>query len=89
MANIKSKEKRHSQSIKRRIKNREVKGHIRNRTKSFESALVEGDFDIAKEAFRMMTKVMDTAARKGVIHPKTAARKKSRSAKKLSLLSAS
>lgn len=83
MANTKSALKRARQSIERNLRNRRVKSHLKSAVKSFYQSIDEGDSQKVQEAYQLASKVIDKAASKGVIHKKTAARKKSRLAQKL------
>lgn len=49
-------------------------------------AIDAGDKNLATEQFALVTKLMDTAARKGLYHKNTAARTKSRLQKQLNSL---
>ncbi len=81
MANIKSQIKRNRQTEKRNLRNRKVRSELHTRTKSALSALDEGEN--AEEAVGEAIKRIDKAAQKGMIKKNTAARRKSRLAKKL------
>ena len=81
MANIKSQIKRNRQTRKRNLHNRQVRSELRTRTKTALTAIDEDDN--AEEAVRAAIKRIDKAAAKGVVHRNTAARRKSRLAKKL------
>ncbi|MDG2029204.1 MAG: 30S ribosomal protein S20 [Acidimicrobiales bacterium] len=85
MANIKSQIKRNRQTEKRNLRNRKVRSELHTRTKSALGALDEGSADgpSAEEAVADAIKRLDKAAQKGVIKKNTAARRKSRLAKKL------
>ena len=85
MANTKSALKRDRQSKERNLRNRRVKSHLKNAVKSFYQTVDEGDSQKAQEAFSLVSKVIDKAATKGVIHKRTAARKKSRLAQKINI----
>ena len=82
MPNIKSAEKRLRQSIKRRDRNRMTKAAMRTEIKKAEKGIADGD-SAAAAAVKAACKSLDTTAQKGVIHKKTASRKKSRLMKKL------
>lgn len=86
MANIKSQIKRNRQNEKRRQRNRAVRSEIITRTRTAEAAAEQGDAEETTEAARMAIKRIDKAASKGVLHPNTAARKKSRLMKHLARL---
>ena len=75
MPNIKSAKKRLRQSRKRRDRNRAIRSEIRTRTKVLLQTEAAGD---AEEAYRGITSLLDTAARKGIISKQAAARRKSR-----------
>ena len=81
MANIKSQIKRNRQTEKRNLRNRKVRSELHTRTKSALSALDEGEN--AEEAVGEAIKRIDKAAQKDMIKKNTAARRKSRRAKKL------
>ena len=85
MANIKSQIKRNRQTEKRNLRNRRVRSELHTRTKTALSAIDEGSDD-ADEAVRAAIKRIDKAAQKGVLHKKTAARRKSRLARKLNAI---
>ena len=79
MANIKSQIKRNRQNEKRRLRNRTVRSEINTRTKAALAAVEHGDNEEeAAEALRVAVKRIDKAASKGVLHKKSAARRKSR-----------
>ena len=78
MANIKSQIKRNRQNIKRRARNRVVRGNFRNALRRARLAIESGDVEQANEAAKAATKALDKAAAKGVIHKNKAARQKSR-----------
>lgn len=75
MANIKSQKKRVITNAKRTERNKSVKSELRTRVK--EARETKGSPENA-EALRLAVKRLDMAAAKRIIHPKQAARKKSR-----------
>lgn len=77
MANTKSAEKAARQAAKRQAANRIYLGGSRTAVKKARIAINTGDPDSA-EALRQAMSTLDRAARKGVIHPNNAARRKSR-----------
>ncbi len=81
MANIKSAIKRIRQSEKRRVRNRAIRSRMRTYVKQANTAIVTGDD--AGEAVRAAISELDRAAKKGIIHPNNAARRKSRLMHKL------
>lgn len=80
--------KRHRQSEKRRLQNRIVRSQIRTSAKKVLHAVQEKDGTAAAEALHSFSSLVDSAARKGVYHRNTAARKKSRMALKVNSLTA-
>jgi small subunit ribosomal protein S20 len=82
MANHASAEKRNRQRIRKTDRNRSVKGAVRTLLKKARAAVATatkpGDFSTAMAA---AIRAVDRAASKGVVHPKMAARTKSRLAK--------
>ena len=90
MANIESQKKRNRQTIKRNETNSRVRSSVRTAMKKVNKALEpskeEKNIEQIKANQKKFEKTIDTAARKGIIHKKTAARKKSRMAKKINTL---
>ena len=83
MANIKSQIKRNRQNEVRRARNKSTRSALKTRIKNFLDLTQSGDADASREAFRSLSKDLDQAAAKGVIHKNQAANKKSRLARKL------
>ncbi len=83
MANIKSQKKRNLQNEAARQRNKGVRSSLKTRVRSFEEAVSTGDKEAATTAFGTVTKELDQAAAKGVIHKNKAANKKARLAKRL------
>jgi len=83
-----SAKKRVRQNAKRNEINRARKSQIRTQVKRFEAAVSSGDAAAAAEQFRLVGKKLDKVASTSTMHKKTAARKKSRLAKKLNALKA-
>jgi len=77
LANHKSAEKRARQNVKRRLRNKSVKTRIKHVTKGVRLAAGEATKDTASE-LKSVQSMIDKAAKKGVIHKRTAARKISR-----------
>ena len=75
MANIKSQKKRILTNAKRTERNKAVKSELRTRVKAVRET--NGTPESA-DALRMAVKRLDMAAAKRIIHPKQAARRKSR-----------
>ncbi|MBN1973728.1 MAG: 30S ribosomal protein S20 [Sedimentisphaerales bacterium] len=88
MAHSLSAKKRVRQNIKHRIVNHARKSQVKTQIKHFEEVLDSGDVAAASEQFRLLTKKLDQTASTSTMHKKTAARKKSRLARKLNQLKA-
>ena len=89
MANIESQKKRNRQAVKLNAANSQVRSSIRTAGKRVNRALEsreEKNVELIEKDLSNFAKVIDTAARKGIVHKKTAARKKSRMAKKVNAL---
>jgi small subunit ribosomal protein S20 len=81
MANIKSQKKRNIQNEKAHQRNVAAKSSLKTTTKRVHEAAAEGDAEAAIARQREASRALDKAASKGVLHKRTAARKKSRLAK--------
>jgi len=79
MANIKSQEKRNRQNEVQRQRNKSIKSDLKTSVKKVEQAAAAGE--PTDELYKEAQKKFDKAASKGVLHPRTAARKKSRLSK--------
>ena len=86
MANIKSAKKRILVTKTKTAQNRMIKSALKTTIKKFETAVAAKSADEAKTLFVDVTKALDMAAQKGVVHKNMAARKKSRLAAKLKTL---
>ena len=89
MANIKSQKKRNIQNEKRHQRNMAAKSSLKTTTKKVQAAVTAGDAEAAATSQREAARALDKAASKGVLHKKTAARKKSRLAKATNAVSVS
>ncbi len=69
------------QSVKRRMHNRITKKVIKTLSKRTLESVTEKDFDKAAADFRLATAKIDKAGARRVLHPNTAARRKSRLAR--------
>jgi small subunit ribosomal protein S20 len=83
-----SAKKRVRQNTKRKMINRARKSRIKTLTKRFEAALAGGDVKAASEQYKLVVKKLDKTAATSTMHKKTAARKKSRLARRLNALKA-
>lgn len=88
MPNIKSAIKRVSVIEKKTLRNNMIKSGYRTAVRKFEEAVDASDVKNAETLFVEATKKIDMACSKGVIVKNTAARKKSRLAKKLNAIKA-
>lgn len=73
-------------SNRRMLRNRSMRSSVRTYRTNAQRAFDTGSVDESRTAMVLATKVIDKAARKGVIHPNKAARLKSRIAKKFNSL---
>jgi small subunit ribosomal protein S20 len=78
LANTKSAKKRIRQTEKRTAKNRSYVSGSRTHVKRVRKLIVEGKLDEAEEAAKLAYSALDKGARKHVLHPKNAARRKGR-----------
>jgi small subunit ribosomal protein S20 len=77
MAHAKSAIKRNRTNELRRQRNAHVKSRMKTYVKAVEAAIQAKDLDRVKGALPTALREIDRAASKGVIHPNSAARKKS------------
>ncbi|TVR21900.1 MAG: 30S ribosomal protein S20 [Anaerolineaceae bacterium] len=88
MANHKSALKRIRQTEKRRLHNRHFRNRVRTFVKKARAQIAAGDVESAQEATKLAIRDLDMAARRGTIHKRNAARRKSRLMKHLNQLQA-
>jgi small subunit ribosomal protein S20 len=81
MANIKSQIKRNKTNERRAAANKAVRTALKTSTKKVRTAVADGDAEAALQRSREAARALDKAASRGVIHKRTAARRKSRLAK--------
>jgi small subunit ribosomal protein S20 len=86
MANIKSQIKRNRQNEGRRVRNKAVRTELKTQAKKVRTAASSGQ-DEAAELFRQASRDLDKAASRGAVHKRTAARRKSRLARQLNVVS--
>lgn len=86
MAHSLSAKKRIRQNAKKRTINHARRSQIKTQIKRLEAALSSGNTETATEQFRLVAKKLDKVASTSTMHKRTAARKKSRLAKKLNAL---
>ncbi len=78
MANLKSSKKDIKRSGRKRVVNQAVRTSLKTYVKKAKSTIESGDKGKAAQDVRAVQKAMDKAAQRGIIHPKQAARRKSR-----------
>ena len=88
MAHTLSANKRIRQSAKRRLRNRNRKAAVRTELKKINSLIAKSDVAGVEAELRKTSQLLDRVADSGTIHPNTAARRKSKLAKKLNALKA-
>jgi small subunit ribosomal protein S20 len=88
MANIKSQKKRNKTNEKAHERNKSVRSALKTETKKARAIIASGDSEAATASVRATNRALDKAASAGVLHKKTAARRKSRLAKAASSASA-
>jgi small subunit ribosomal protein S20 len=83
MANIKSQIKRNRQNERARVRNKSVRSALKTAQKKVRTTADGGDLESASAQNREAARALDKAASAGVIHKRTAARRKSRLAKQV------
>ncbi len=83
MPNLPSAAKRVKQNERNRERNRARKAELKTETRKLSDALHDGNKEQAKALLVRVTKTLDQTAAKGTIHRNTAARRKSRLAKRV------
>jgi small subunit ribosomal protein S20 len=78
VANSPQAQKRARQNEKRRLHNASLRSRMRTFIKKVRNAVGSGDRDLAEQAYKEATPVIDSMARKGLVHKNKAARFKSR-----------
>lgn len=68
---------------KKRMRNRSVRSYVKTVMARAENAIEAGQAEAGREAVTKAVSALDRAAKKGVIHPNQAARRKSRLTRKL------
>ena len=87
MANIKSSKKDIISSRSRRLRNLSWKSRCKTLIRKARTAVASGDPVVATQLSRDASRQLDKAASKGIIHPRQAARRKSRLARGLAKVS--
>lgn len=86
MPNIKSAVKRVKTSEKRRVLNKFYRGRFKNLVKALNKAIEANEIEKVKELYPKAVSAIDKAAKRGTIHKRQAARRKSRLAAKVNKL---
>lgn len=81
-----SAKKRIRQNAKRRAINRARKSAVKTQTKKFQAALTDGNAEAAQQEFKTLVRQLDKVASTSTMHKNTAARIKSRMARRLNQL---
>jgi small subunit ribosomal protein S20 len=81
VANIKSQIKRNRQNEARELRNKSVRTALKTEAKKVRGATASGDADAAQAESRRAARGLDKAVSRGVLHKRTAARRKSRLAR--------
>lgn len=89
MANIKSQIKRNRSNAKRAERNKAVRTSLKTSTKKARTAVAEGDAEAATVQALETSRALDKAASRGILHKRTAARRKSRLVKAANKVGAS
>ena len=84
---LRSAKKQLRQNITRQLRNDRVRGLFREARVGFERLVASKNVTEATEAFPKLQKIIDTLAKKNIIHKNNAARKKSRFAGMLANIS--
>lgn len=71
------------QNVKRQVRNRARKSALKSQVRKLSETLAAKNLEAAEKEFRSAQKLLDRTAAYGTIHKKTAARRKSRLAKRL------
>jgi small subunit ribosomal protein S20 len=86
MANHKSAEKRHRQTLRRTEVNRDRVGRLRTFLKKVEQAIESGDKENAVQAYAAVQPELHRGIGRGIVHRNTVARKLSRLSARISAL---
>lgn len=78
MANTAQAKKRARQAVKNRAHNISLRSRMRTAIKKVVYAIQDGNKELAQQAYQSAAPVIDSMARKGIIHKNKAARHKSR-----------
>jgi small subunit ribosomal protein S20 len=83
VANIKSQKKRILTNEKARLRNNAYKSELKTLVRKVDEAVASSDKETAADALRVVSRKLDKAVSKGVLHKNNAANKKSGLAKRI------
>ncbi len=81
MPNIKQQEKRVRSAARQRLENLRYRSTIKTLTRRLQTAIADGDTELATSEHRELVRTIDRAAARGALHRNAAARKKSQAAR--------
>jgi small subunit ribosomal protein S20 len=85
MANIKSQIKRNKQNERAQERNKATRSALKTGARKVREATAEGDSAAAQERYKDLSRQLDKAVSKGVLHKRRAADRKSRIARSLKI----
>lgn len=88
MAKSRTPLKRARNAEKSRLRNKSMKSKLKSSIKNYEASLTANDLDATRENLLQVTSLIDKGVSKGILHKNTAARKKSKLAKKFNNIAA-
>ncbi len=88
MAKSRTSLKRARNAEKSRLRNKSMKSELKSSIKNYEASLTANDLDATRENLLQVTSLIDKGVSKGILHKNTAARKKSKLAKKFNNIAA-
>ena len=88
MANHRSAAKAARQAVRRELRNKAVKSGVKTQVRRAEAELARDNATASTEAVGQAVKALDRAAKKGILHPRNIARRKSRLVRKLNAATA-
>ncbi len=86
MPNTRSAEKRTRADAKRRLRNLEAKSKLKTLVRQLNQSVEEKKTDQAKKIYPQVARLLDQAAKIGIMHRNTVSRRKSRLARRLAKL---
>ena len=88
MAKSKTPAKRARKAEENRLRNKAQKSRIKTAIKKYESSLHQDNTEVAQDNLKKATSLIDKSVGKNIMHKNTAARRKSKLAKKLNQMQA-